>query len=182
MSSNVTKGVNKGRVARPAHLTPVRFRRQQHQLQRRATLELERQRREAFYYSAVKVFVNLPPHEKTEDKLQALVMANLEWKNLDNPNGSGVEAPKDYRRNQLHANRPFTYIKDWVSGKIRPRCLTDDFISQMTPRKCSEHIRMLRERRAKAAAQAARSKDSDSGYCTGPAQSSNSSDAETKSL
>src|SRR4051794_31010267 len=66
--------------------------------------------------------------EVSEAALRRRALQHMEDEHRSSPNGSGFLPPTWYRRSREANRRPVAYIKDWVTGKVRPRTMMDDAV------------------------------------------------------
>lgn len=69
--------------------------------------------------------------QKKEADLRAMAIRQMTEHLADKPNGTAMAPPPWYRRDgdrfSIAHNRPLSWIKDWETGKVRPRIMMDDF-------------------------------------------------------
>ena len=105
-----------------------------------------------------------PPSPPTEATLRQQAITTLQTNLSASPNGTGSLPPPFYHPDHFAApRRPSQYIKDWDTGRIRPRRLMDDLVannqnktrvSKETPHHQKTHLETpaSKEKRLRAAA------------------------------
>ncbi|KAK3381561.1 hypothetical protein B0H63DRAFT_546141, partial [Podospora didyma] len=67
-----------------------------------------------------------------ENQLRLRALRYMAAKNRSSPKGSAFLPPVWYRRSRETHWRPMAYIKDWVTGRVRPRTKIDDMVDAMS--------------------------------------------------
>ncbi|KAK3332056.1 hypothetical protein B0T19DRAFT_456566 [Cercophora scortea] len=80
--------------------------------------------------------------QKTESELRNAAIKWMTTEYAASPNGASIPAPAWFRRDPSN-RRPVAWVKDWVTGAVRPRCLRDDFVDSWSEARRADWVRSL---------------------------------------
>ncbi|KAK3316365.1 hypothetical protein B0H66DRAFT_625466 [Apodospora peruviana] len=75
-----------------------------------------------------------------ERVLEIRALAHMKPLYAEEPNGAPASPPEWFKRDEEHSHRPVAWVKDWVTGKIRPRVKMDDLLEVATEEKREEYL------------------------------------------